>query len=62
MNKKIKESIDKYLKRGISDCVARELLIYSYESELICFDDDGNPYWSGSGDSLDPDVELKFEE
>ena len=35
MNKKIEKSIDKCVKRGLSDVAIRELLIYAYESERI---------------------------
>jgi len=62
MNKTTEEKIDLCIERGLSDYVIRELLSFAYEGELIRFDNIGNPYWNGNGESLDPDVELKFEE
>ena len=62
MNEKNKEFIKKYAARGVSTGVLEILLREAYYSELIRFDPKGNPYWNGRGESLDPNVELDWEE
>jgi hypothetical protein len=62
MTKETREKIDALIERGVSDVVLRELLEIAYEAEMIRFDTKGNPYWEGSGESLDPDIELEWED
>jgi hypothetical protein len=62
MKLKTSEYIDKYAERGVSKSVLKMLLWEVYNSELIRFDSKGNPYWNTNGESLDPDVELEWED
>jgi hypothetical protein len=62
MKKEVKQKIEKFIERGVSNEVVRQLLMELYHAETIRFDDIGNPYWEASGDPLDSDVELTFED
>lgn len=62
MNKEIEKKIDMAVGRGLSDEVIRQMLLELYHAGIIRFDRIGNPYWESCGDSLDPEVELNFED
>jgi hypothetical protein len=57
-----KEKIDAALKRGFPDSAIKGMFVELIETEAIRLDDAGNPYWETSGESLDPDVKLVFED
>lgn len=62
MKKDIEKLINSVVERGLSDQAIKTMLRELYETETINFDDVGNPYWKSCGDSIDPDVELVFED
>jgi hypothetical protein len=57
-----KEKIDAALKRGFSERASKEMFVELIETELSRVDNAGTPYWETSGESLDPDVKLVFED
>lgn len=61
MKKEIKDKINKAAKRGLSEYAIKTILTELYETDVVRFDNEGNPYWEASGELIDPDVELKFE-
>ena len=62
MKLNIKEKIALAAERGLTEDALKSLFEYLYDTEVIRFDDVGNPYWESCGDPLEPDIELEWEE
>ena len=62
MKLNIKEKIALAAERGLTEDALKSLFEYLYDTEVIRFDDVGNPYWESCGDPLEPDIELEFED
>lgn len=56
----IDKNIDRCIKNGVNETMIRAMLFELWQTDVIRFDDAGNPYWESCGERLDGKEDLEF--